>query len=101
MSTAAHTKGPWAVEPSDGRWVVKRPGSSVIFMFRKTQALAQKAADEANERWRRDLVREAAPDMLAVIQRMLRDLTHDGPSAAIATLNTHGRAAVAKAEGRS
>ena len=40
-------------------------------------------------------------DLLAALQLMLLSLEKDGPASAIAVLNTHGRAAVDKAEGRS
>jgi len=43
----------------------------------------------------------AAPEMLEALSRMIRDLDEgDGAAAAIATLNTLGRATIAKAGGK-
>lgn len=63
--------GPWVVERQDDQWVVTRGGSALVFLWRDTEALAQKACDEANERHRLNLIREAAPELLAALKDAL------------------------------
>lgn len=87
--------GPWIVERYNDRYVVSKSGSPLIFLSRRTQELAQKACDEANERHRLDLIREAAPEMF----QLLKDLYNYG----YVNFEDHDRVAavIAKAEGRS
>lgn len=59
----------YIVESVDGRWAVKRPNFSAVYMFRPTKKAAQTACDEANERARAEQVRQAAPDLLAALKR--------------------------------
>lgn len=65
MNTAERAPGPWIVEDAGTTWVVKRPGSSVVFMTRATKETAEQACAEANARFVRDRVRDAGPDLLA------------------------------------
>jgi hypothetical protein len=46
--------------------------------------------------WR---VIRAAPDLLEALENAIASLDADGPKSAAASLNTHGRAAIAKAKG--
>lgn len=41
---------------------------------------------------------DAHADLIAALKNAIESLDHDGPKAAAASLNTHGRAAIAKAE---
>lgn len=103
MSTAERAPGPWAVEDAGTTWVVKRPGSSVVFMTRATKEAAEKACAEANDRFARDRVRDAAPDLLAALKAILPEIQHDvvrGRGLFSSLQQTKVEAAIAKAEGR-
>lgn len=63
-------EGPWRIMPDGERWVVYRADKSSFPMSRSTQEDAQQAADFENSAWRTARLRRAAPEMLAVLQKL-------------------------------
>lgn len=85
MAEQAHTAGPYAVERHGRQWAVKRPGSGLVFLIRATEVAARKACDAENQRWRDDLIRDAAPDMLAELRRLFVLYGHQATADVIAS----------------
>jgi hypothetical protein len=90
---AAHTKTPWRLDPRFAMRIVANDDDTVASTGSQGDLRNQW---EANADF---IVRavNAHEDLVAALQRMLLDLDKDGQAAAIATLNTLGRAALARA----
>lgn len=88
-SAAKHTPGPWRIDPRAACRVVAGENDTVASAGCQSNLADQY---EANAR-----LIAAAPDMLEAIQKALCCAEIDGLASAMAVLNTHGRAAIAKA----
>jgi len=89
---AGHTPGPWRIwKRSDGEFITTMRGDVAI-----CRLLPPHARLAANAR-----LISAAPDLLAVLQAALAELAGDGIGAVVDVLEAHGRAVIAKVEGRT
>ena len=90
---SGHTPGPWVVNGfGSAYWVIARTQRGGVAI-----SSASLAGDEiADAR-----LISAAPELLEALANALKSLDTDGAASATASLRTLGRAAIAKAEGRS
>ena len=98
MTQALHTPGPWK---TFGPGIKASMVSSVLKSGRRVsfRVACCKDGDDDTVAANANLI-AAAPDMLAALKHALECGERDGPASAMAALNTIGRAAIAKAEGR-
>ena len=87
---SGHTPGPWTVTPDSFVMAGSRPSIGVARIITHAKEFV------ANGR-----LIAAAPELLEALANALKSLDTDGAASATASLRTLGRAAIAKAEGRS
>jgi len=87
---SGHTPGPWTVTPDSFVMAGSRPSIGVARIITHAKEFVANA-----------LLIAAAPELLEALANALKSLDTDGAASATASLRTLGRAAIAKAEGRS
>ena len=87
--------GPWTVRknPKSDIWIVSKPNHPTQ-LLRRSHAAACIARDRENETWRKNNIKDAAPDMLAALRAVVSVADRKTVEFDMA------RNAIAKAEGR-